>query len=225
MCMTDKFETVIVVAGGKGVRMQTSVPKQFIEVKNKPVLMHTIDIFLDYNCKIHVIVVLPENQIEYWRELCKKHAFNAPHMIVGGGVTRFHSVKNGLKHAGREGLIAVHDGVRPLVSIDTIDACFKEADVNGTAIPVIDAFESIRQLGVNGSHSVDRSQYKLVQTPQVFKAEILHKAYLQEFNPVFTDDASVVEHSGVKINLVDGNRENIKITSPVDLKIAEALIS
>lgn len=223
--MTDKYETVIIVAGGKGERMQTSVPKQFIEVKNKPVLMHTIDIFLDYNSKMYIIVVLPQNQIENWRELCKKHAFNAPHLVVSGGVSRFHSVKNGLKHAGHEGLIAVHDGVRPLVSINTIEACFNEADINDTAIPVIDAFESIRQLNKNGSYSVDRSQYKLVQTPQVFKAEILQKAYLQEFIPAFTDDASVVEHSGIKINLVEGNRENIKITSPVDLKIAEALLS
>ena len=225
MFMTDKSETVIIVAGGKGERMQTSVPKQFIEINNKPVLMHTIGVFLDYNSKISVIVVLPETQIENWHALCKKHAFTVPHRVVNGGETRFHSVKNGLKHAGPDGLIAVHDGVRPLVSIRTIDACFREAEINGASIPVIDSVESIRQINEYGSISVDRSKYKLVQTPQIFKAEILHKAYLQEFTPLFTDDASVVENIGVKIHLVEGNRENIKITSPFDLKIAEALLS
>lgn len=222
--MTDKQETVIIVAGGKGERMQTSVPKQFIEINNQPVLMHTIGVFLDYNSKINVIVVLPETQIENWHALCKKHAFTFPHKVVTGGATRFHSVKNGLKYVGNSGLIAVHDGVRPLVSIRTIDACFREAEINGASIPVIDPVESIRQINENGSNSVDRSKYKLVQTPQIFKAEILQKAYLQEFTSFFTDDASVVENIGITIHLVEGNRENIKITSPFDLKIAEALL-
>ncbi|MEA4935721.1 MAG: 2-C-methyl-D-erythritol 4-phosphate cytidylyltransferase [Paludibacter sp.] len=222
--MTDKSETVIIVAGGKGERMQSSVPKQFIEIKNKPVLMHTIRVFLEYNRKMNIIVVLPENQMDNWRELCKKHAFTATHLLVCGGDTRFQSVKNGLKYAGYDGLIAVHDGVRPLVSIKTIDACFNEADINGTAIPVIDAVESVRQINENGSISVDRSKFKLVQTPQVFKAEILQKAYTQDYTSAFTDDASVVEHDGAKINLVEGNRENIKITSPFDLRIAEVLL-
>lgn len=223
--MTDKSETVIIVAGGKGERMQTSVPKQFIEINNKPVLMHTIGVFLEYNSKINVIVVLPETQIENWHALCKKHAFTVPHLVISGGETRFHSVKNGLKHTGPDGLIAVHDGVRPLVSVHTIDACFKEADINAASIPVIDTVESIRQINESGSNSVDRSLYKLVQTPQIFQAGVLHKAYLQDYTPFFTDDASVVENDGIKIHLVEGNRENIKITSPLDLKIAQALLS
>jgi 2-C-methyl-D-erythritol 4-phosphate cytidylyltransferase len=222
--MADNPETVIIVAGGKGERMQTAIPKQFIEIKNKPVLMHTIEIFLHYNSKINVIVVLPENQIENWRELCKKHAFTPVHKVVSGGNTRFQSVKNGLKHVGNDGIIAVHDGVRPLASRLTLEKCFKEAGLAGAAIPVIDAVESIRQIDEQGSCSVDRAKYKLVQTPQVFNAAIIQKAYLQNYTSLFTDDASVVEHDGVKINLVEGNRENIKITTPFDLKIAEALL-
>jgi 2-C-methyl-D-erythritol 4-phosphate cytidylyltransferase len=224
MYTPDKTETVIIVAGGKGERMQTSVPKQFIELKNKPVLMHTISVFLSYNSKINIIVVLPQTQMENWRELCKKHAFTIQHLVVKGGDTRFESVKNGLRYVGNEGLIAVHDGVRPLVSHHTIKTCFEEAERCGTAIPVVDAVESIRQIDDDGSCSVDRSKFKLVQTPQVFKAEILQKAYEQVFTPLFTDDAAVVENYGIKINLVKGNRENIKITTPFDLKIAEALL-
>jgi 2-C-methyl-D-erythritol 4-phosphate cytidylyltransferase len=224
MYTPDKTETVIIVAGGKGERMQTSVPKQFIELKNKPVLMHTISVFLSYNSKINIIVVLPQTQMENWRELCKKHAFTIQHLVVNGGDTRFESVKNGLRYVGNEGLIAVHDGVRPLVSHHTIKTCFEEAERCGTAIPVVDAVESIRQIDDDGSCSVDRSKFKLVQTPQVFKAEILQKAYEQVFIPLFTDDAAVVENYGIKINLVKGNRENIKITTPFDLKIAEALL-
>lgn len=224
MYTPDKTETVIIVAGGKGERMQTSVPKQFIELKNKPVLMHTISVFLSYNSKINIIVVLPQTQMENWRELCKKHAFTIQHLVVNGGDTRFESVKNGLRYVGNEGLIAVHDGVRPLVSHHTIKTCFEEAERCGTAIPVVDAVESIRQIDDDGSCSVDRSKFKLVQTPQVFKAEILQKAYEQVFTPLFTDDAAVVENYGIKINLVKGNRENIKITTPFDLKIAEALL-
>jgi len=224
MYTPDKTETVIIVAGGKGERMQTSVPKQFIELKNIPVLMHTISVFLSYNSKINIIVVLPQTQMENWRELCKKHAFTIQHLVVKGGDTRFESVKNGLRYVGNKGLIAVHDGVRPLVSHHTIKTCFEEAERCGTAIPVVDAVESIRQIDDDGSCSVDRSKFKLVQTPQVFKAEILQKAYEQVFIPLFTDDAAVVENYGIKINLVKGNRENIKITTPFDLKIAEALL-
>jgi len=224
MYTPDKTETVIIVAGGKGERMQTCVPKQFIELKNKPVLMHTIGVFLNYNSKINIIVVLPETQMENWRELCKKHAFSIQHIVVNGGNTRFESVKNGLRYAGNDGLIAVHDGVRPLVSHHTIKACFDEAERSGTAIPVVDVVESIRLIDDDGSCSVDRSKFKLVQTPQVFKAQILQKAYQQTYTSLFTDDAAVVENYGVKINLVQGNRENIKITTPFDLKIAEHLL-
>ena len=222
--MSDKHETVIIVAGGKGERMQTEIPKQFIEINSKPILMHTIGVFVKYNNKIDVIVVLPETQFENWRELCKKHAFEIKHRVVCGGLTRFDSVKNGLNHVGNAGLIAVHDGVRPLVNIKTIQLCFDEAKRSGAAIPVIEAVESLRQIDENKSFSVDRTKFKMVQTPQVFDAKILKHAYTQAYVPLFTDDAGVVESSGIKINLVEGNRENIKITTPFDLKMAEMLL-
>lgn len=222
--MSDIHETVIIVAGGKGERMQTEIPKQFIEINSKPILMHTIGVFVKYNNKIDVIVVLPETQFDNWRELCKKHAFEIKHRVVRGGLTRFDSVKNGLAHAENEGLIAVHDGVRPLVSIRTIQLCFDEAKCSGTAIPVVEAVESLRQIDENKSFSVDRTKFKMVQTPQVFDAKILKDAYTQEYSPLFTDDASVVESSGIKINLVEGNCENIKITTPFDLKMVEMLL-
>ena len=217
-------ETVIIVAGGKGERMQTDIPKQFIELKSRPILMHTIDAFVQYNNQIEVIVVLPETQIENWQALCKKHAFENNHRIVKGGSARFDSVKNGLALAADHGLIAVHDGVRPLVSETTIAACFTEAGVSGAAIPVVEPVESIRQVDGEESVAVDRETIRLVQTPQVFDAMILKKAYEQDFSPLFTDDASVVEASGVKISLVIGNRENIKITTLFDLKLAEMML-
>lgn len=218
------IETVIIVAGGKGERMQTNIPKQFIELKSRPVLMHTMDVFVQYNNQINVIVVLPETQIENWNRLCKKHAFQTKHHIVNGGTVRFESVKNGLKMASDSGLIAVHDGVRPLVNQTTIAACFREARISGAAIPVVMPVESIRQVEGDKSVAVDRNIFRLVQTPQVFDANILKKAYEQEFNPLFTDDASVVEAFGVKISLVEGNRENIKITTPFDIKLAEKML-
>lgn len=217
------IETVIIVAGGKGERMQTDIPKQFIELKSKPILMHSIDIFIQYNNQIEVIVVLPESQIENWNLLCKKHAFEVKHQVVAGGSVRFESVRNGLKVASDSGFIAVHDGVRPLVSLTTIEACFREARISGAAIPVVMPVESIRQIKGDENVAVNRDLFRLVQTPQVFEANILKKAYEQEFNSLFTDDASVVEASGVKISLVEGNRENIKITTPFDLKLAEMM--
>ena len=218
------IKTAIIVAGGKGERMNAEIPKQFLEIHGKPILMHTLEVFRRYDASMELILVLPSVQIEFWKELCKKHAFDIPHQIVSGGQTRFQSVKNGLKATRSNLLIAVHDGVRPLVSIDTIERCFDEAEKSGAAIPVIDLVESIRQISENESSSVDRSAYKLVQTPQVFESELLKKAYEQEFTPLFTDDASVVEALGTKIQLVEGNRENIKITTEFDLRIAESLI-
>ena len=218
------IKTAIIVAGGKGERMNAEIPKQFLEIHGKPILMHTLEVFRRYDASMELILVLPSVQIEFWKELCKKHAFDIPHQIVSGGQTRFQSVKNGLKATRSNLLIAVHDGVRPLVSIDTIERCFDEAEKSGAAIPVIDLVESIRQISENESSSVDRSAYKQVQTPQVFESELLKKAYEQEFTPLFTDDASVVEALGTKIQLVEGNRENIKITTEFDLKIAESLI-
>lgn len=221
MQIQSKCETVIIVAGGKGERMKSDVPKQFIELKSKPILMHTINVFYNYNKQMDIIVVLPEIQIEQWHSLCKRYAFAINHKVVAGGIERFDSVKNGLKLADNKGIIAVHDGVRPLVSTKTINDCFKEAAISDAAIPVIDINESIRYVDEYENKAVDRSKFKIVQTPQVFKADILKEAYKQQYSPAFTDDASVVEAFGVKIKTVQGNRENIKITTPIDLKLAE----
>lgn len=220
----QKSKIAIIVAGGKGERMQADIPKQFIEIQGKPILMHTLQAFWGYDASIQLILVLPSVQIEFWKTLCNKHGFDLPHQIIEGGQTRFHSVKNGLKAAKKNGLVAVHDGVRPLVSMETIARCFDAAEKLGTAIPVVDLIDSIRKITESGSQSVDRSAYKLVQTPQVFDSELLKKAYEEDFSPLFTDDASVVEAMGTKIELVEGNRENIKITTVFDLKIAEAVL-
>lgn len=222
--MNKQNKTVIVVAGGKGLRMQTEIPKQFIELQGKPVLMHTMKVFLKYDKDISLILVLPADQIDFWKSLCQKHQFSVLHTIVEGGETRFHSVRHGLKHAQDNSLIAIHDGVRPLVSIETIERCFDAAAQYGAAIPVVDLVDSMRMITVDGSEAVDRTRFRLVQTPQVFDIRLLQKAYEQEFNPLFTDDASVVEAMGKKVHLVEGNRENIKITTPVDIALSEYLI-
>lgn len=218
-------KTAIIVAGGKGARMNVDIPKQFLEIQGKPILMHTLEVFHRYDSEMKLILVLPSSQISFWKELCKKHAFTVSHLIVEGGETRFHSVKNGLNAVFGGGLVAVHDGVRPLVSVDTIARCFDAAEKYGAVVPVVDLVDSIRQVTETGSISVDRNLYKLVQTPQIFHADVLKKAYEQEFSSAFTDDASVVEVFGNKIYLVEGNKENIKITTEFDLKIAESILN
>lgn len=174
---------------------------------------------------MQLILVLPREQQGFWRELCETHGFNIRHEIADGGETRFHSVKNGLALInGIGGMVGVHDGVRPFVSQEVIARCFREAAVRKAVIPVIDVVETVRHLTGSGSETVNRNDYKLVQTPQVFDADLLRRAYEQEFTPFFTDDASVVEAMGVPVHLVEGNRENIKITTPFDLKVASALL-
>ena len=217
-------KTAIIVAGGKGERMNADIPKQFLEIKGKPILIHTLEAFMNFDASLQLILVLPVAQFEFWETLCKKHALNIPHQIVAGGQTRFQSVKNGLDAVKVPAIVAIHDGVRPLVSKETISRCFDAAAKFGAAIPTMDSIESIRFVDANGSKSVDRTAYKMVQTPQVFDAELLKKAYEQEFSVLFTDDASVVEAMGIKVQLVDGNRENIKITTEFDLIVAERLL-
>ncbi len=214
---------VIIVAGGSGTRMGGSIPKQFLEVAGRPILMHTVQRFYDFDNDISIIVVLPADQIDFWKELCQQHNFIIPHTIVTGGETRFHSVLNGLQYTDEDSLIAVHDGVRPFVSRETLEKGFRLAMEKGTAIPVVQPPESIRIIEDNRSKSIDRSTVRLVQTPQIFNGKILHKAYEQQYTDLFTDDASVVEKAGFPIYLYDGNRENIKITTPDDLIYAEAL--
>lgn len=216
---------IIIVAGGKGMRMGKDLPKQFLLLNGKPILMHTIECFSGYIDSSSIILVLPTDHQAYWRELCEKYHFAIPHQIISGGESRFHSVKNALSLITDNGLIAVHDGVRPCVSQEVIVSCFKEAAKNNAAIPVVPLIDSLREKDEQGTHPVDRSRYFTVQTPQVFKSDLLLKAYSQPFSSFFTDDASVVEAMGEKVHIVPGNRENIKITTPFDLLIAEALFA
>jgi 2-C-methyl-D-erythritol 4-phosphate cytidylyltransferase len=215
----------IIVAGGNGSRMGTELPKQFLPVGGVPVLMHTIRNFYDFDPLLQLILVLPESEMSVWNDLCHQYQFTIPHQVIAGGDTRFQSVKNGLSLASDCNLIAVHDGVRPLVSHETLARCFKCAEEKGTAIPVLPANESLREGSLRESVPVDRSSFYLVQTPQVFKSSIIQDAYNQFYTPAFTDDASVVEHAGTSVQLVLGNRENIKITFPEDLMIAEMFLS
>jgi len=221
------MNAVVIVAGGKGLRMGTDIPKQFLEIGGKPVLMHTIEAFRRFDGDMQIVLVLPESQQGFWRKLCEEHHFDVEYDIANGGQTRFHSVKNGLALVSQESsLIGVHDGVRPFVSADTIRLCYQAAEIHGAALPVTDIVETVRKIdGNSGSHTVDRNAYKAVQTPQVFDAVLLRKAYQQEYRDGFTDDASVVEALGHDIFLVKGNRENIKITTPFDIIVANALLN
>lgn len=213
----------IIVAGGKGLRMGTEVPKQFLPIGGKPVLMRTLEAFHAYDIAMDLIVVLPVDQQAYWDRLCHDQGFAVPHQVADGGATRFHSVRNGLALVGDDGLVAVHDGVRPFVAREVIEACFCEADLRGAVVPVTDVVETVRRVTPEGSVTVNRADYKLVQTPQVFRTALLKSAYRQPYSERFTDDASVVEAMGVSVALVPGNRENIKITTPFDIRVAEAL--
>ena len=215
---------MLIVAGGSGKRMERGLPKQFIEVYGLPILMHTMNQFFTFDPSMPLTLILPEKQQHYWQILCVKHNFTLPHQICPGGPERFFSVKNGLDTLPDKGLVAVHDGVRPLVSNETIKRCFQKAKKTGAAIPVMPLSESLRQTTPDSSIAVDRNNYVSVQTPQVFSLELLKEAYQQEFDAHFTDDASVVEKLNHPIHLVEGNPENIKITRPMDLLIAEALI-
>lgn len=215
----------IIVAGGKGLRMGGDLAKQFIVVGGKPVLMRTLEAFRRADEEICLIVVLPHEQQAYWKELCSTYRFGLPHQIACGGATRFESVHNGLKQINADGLVAVHDGVRPFVSARLINRAFDAAAVSGAVVPVTEAVESIRRIGPDGvSRAEDRAAYRFVQTPQVFSAALLHEAYRQPYREAFTDDASVVEALGRPIHLIPGERENIKITTPFDLRLAETLL-
>lgn len=214
----------LIVAGGKGLRMGSEFPKQFLPIGGKPVLMRTLEAFHTCNREIRLIVVLPHSQQEFWRTLCREHRFTVPHVVVDGGETRFHSVKNGLALVEAPALVGVHDGVRPFVSREVIDRCYELAAGKRAVIPVIGVVETVRRMEGEESVTVSRDDYRLVQTPQVFDAELLKAAYGQPYTPHFTDDASVVEAWGASVTLTPGNRENIKITTPFDLKIAAALI-
>ena len=212
----------IIVAGGKGTRMGNDIPKQFIEIAGKPILAHTIENFYRFDPNIDLIIVLPQNQQEYWKRLCAVHRITIPHLVVKGGETRFHSVLNGLSLIPDEGIVAIHDGVRPLTAHRVIENCFHVAEEKGGAIPVLPLTDSLRQIFPDkSSKAVDRTAFVAVQTPQTFRVEEIKKAYKLPYNDTFTDDASVYEAAGYIPELVEGNRENLKITLPVDLAIAE----
>lgn len=217
----------ILVAGGKGLRMGADIPKQFLPIGGKPVLMRTIEVFRQAYPDINIILVLPFSQQEYWQQLCKEYAFYVPLQIANGGETRFHSVSNGLKLIAddAQGVVGVHDGVRPFVTVETIRRCYDEAVSLEAVVPVISVVETMRQLRKDGtSVTVPRDEYKLVQTPQTFHISLLKEAYQQPYVPSFTDDASVVEALGKPVHLVEGNRENIKITTPADIRFVNGLL-
>lgn len=215
-------KVAIIVAGGSGTRMGTDIPKQFMLLANKPVMMHTLEKFQQANCEL--VVVLNVDYHDQWRSLCEKYSFDIPHLLVKGGRNRFESVKNGLKSVSSNALIAIHDAVRPLIDLDTIDAAFACAEKNGNAVVVVPSKDSLRKVDNNTSYAVPRSDYYIVQTPQIFSKEILDKAYKEGYRNEFTDDASVVEKLGIKIHLVEGKQSNIKITYIEDLAIAETLL-
>lgn len=217
-------QQAIIVAGGKGTRMKGPIPKQFLELMGRPVVMHTIEKFYLTSRNINIILVLPKAHHSTWQLLCKKHHFNLPHQLCEGGQSRFQSVKNGLKYCSNDGLIAVHDGVRPLVSPQLISELYLQSAAKNAVIPVSPLVESIRKVNGTDSKALDRNQYVSVQTPQCFKAEILHKAYNMPEKAHFTDDASVVEASGITVSLAQGEANNLKITTPKDLLLAESLL-
>ena len=241
------MDYVIIVAGGKGLRMGSDIPKQFLPIGGKPVLMRTLERFREYDTDLQIILVLPEAQQAYWHQLCEEYHFDVAYTLANGGQTRFHSVQNGLAKVpdDAEGVVGVHDGVRPFPSIEVIRNCYETARTAKAVIPVIPVVETLRHISSNGqtrtdtdkkeslspevrckkeSRTVPRDEYRLVQTPQTFDIQLLKAANRQPYNDGFTDDASVVESYGHQITLVEGNRENIKITTPYDLKIAEVLI-
>lgn len=215
---------VIIVAGGNGNRMNTPVPKQFLKLDGKPIVMHTITKFLETDPSIEVILVIAQEHQATWETLCHEYMFNKPVKIANSGESRFQSVKNGLQYVTELSIVGVHDAVRPLVSSKTIIAAYKAAEMYGSAIPAVPINDSIRQIESTRNIALDRSRYCAIQTPQCFRSDILKKAYEQDYKYTFTDDATVVEAMGEQIRLVDGNTENLKITGPKDLIVAEALM-
>jgi 2-C-methyl-D-erythritol 4-phosphate cytidylyltransferase len=221
---TTENSYAIIVAGGTGSRMQSSVPKQFLLLNGKPVMMHTIEAFYNSAYQPQIIVVLHADFHEYWKELCTEHQFNIPHQLISGGETRFRSVKNGLETIqDKDALVAVHDAVRPLTPVNVINEAYTQAKATGNAIVAVKSRDSIRQLKNGISQHLHREEIYLVQTPQTFQLSLLKKAYEQPFDNTFTDDASVVERSGITINLIEGSHANIKITFPEDIVVAEVI--
>jgi 2-C-methyl-D-erythritol 4-phosphate cytidylyltransferase len=216
--------SIIITAGGLGKRMQTEIPKQFLLLQEKPVLMHTLERFYQFDPTAQIFITLPEAWFGYWNELLAQFDIQIPHQLIDGGEERFHSIKNALAHCEGEH-VAVHDGVRPLVSLETIERCFEALSGAQAVVPVLPAKDSIRKGTLQNSETVNRAEYFLVHTPQCFNTAVLKKAYEQNYQSTFTDDASVVEAIGIQPILVLSNEENIKITSPFDLKLLNNLLN
>jgi 2-C-methyl-D-erythritol 4-phosphate cytidylyltransferase len=211
---------VVIVAGGSGKRMQSELPKQFLSLHGKPILQHTIDRFLSWKSDLEVVLVLPKDQHEYWKTIGDSNQY---YTIVEGGKERFHSVAAGLDHIHSD-LCMIHDGVRPFVSHTTLNRCLEKAKSLGSAVPVLEAYESIRKITGNTSEAIPRNAIRFVQTPQVFRTDWLRVAFKQPYQVYFTDDATVVQKAGFPIHMVHGNRSNVKITTPEDLQMAACLI-
>jgi 2-C-methyl-D-erythritol 4-phosphate cytidylyltransferase len=217
-------EYALIVAGGKGTRIKSSLPKQFIEIKGKPILLHTLEAFYRYSENVSIVLVLPEDDFGLWEAICKKFNFNKPLLLQKGGETRFQSVRNGLDQMTGEGLVAIHDGVRPLVSEDIIGASFRLAAIHQCAVAAVRLKESIRMTDQDNTKAMDRSRFRMIQTPQTFNLQLIKKAYQIKEDLSLTDDASIAERAGHLISLFEGSYENIKVTTAEDLVIAESLI-
>lgn len=214
---------ILIVAGGGGKRMGTKLPKQFLLLNGEPILFHTFNSFLFLD-DVEFTLVLSADYISYWKKLCISMGFNVPHKIVEGGPTRFHSVVSGLKNISPESLVLIHDAVRPFASQETINRVLELASRKGNAIPAISVTDSLREVQGSYNKTIARDRIKTIQTPQAFNSSIIISAYKQTYNPLFTDDASVLEATGEKINIVDGNKENIKISNAIDLIFAECIL-
>ena len=223
--MQQEQRYVIIVAGGSGSRMGASLPKQFISLQGQPILMHTLAAWHQADPAIQIILVLPADQISFWTSLCEQHAFEVPHQVTAGGASRFQSTRCGLALIPSDGLVAVHDGVRPFVTAAVIEACYTTASQHGAGVAAVPLKDSIRYVQADGSNqALDRAAHRAIQTPQTFQTKALKKAFATEESPHFTDDASVYEHAGGQIHLVEGSYENIKLTTPEDLLLAEAIL-
>ena len=218
--MAGRKKYAIIVAAGSGTRMGSDIPKQFITVGGKPILHHTIERFLSLSFPVGIIVVVNQEKKDYWKRYCAETGFLERYAIPSGGITRFHSVANALQYLPDDSVVAIHDGVRPFVTADFLEEMFRQGEELGNAVPAVAPVETVREVSGLESYVLKRDDIRLVQTPQVFRSEVIKAAYKLPYDPKFTDDASVVEAAGYRINLVDGLRYNIKITTPEDLEIA-----
>jgi 2-C-methyl-D-erythritol 4-phosphate cytidylyltransferase len=221
LCRMTSQRAAIIVAGGTGKRMGGSIPKQFLMLKGRPLLCWTIEAFHRFDAAMTIVLVLPEGQIPVWKTLCLGHGFHVPHEVVAGGAERFHSVRNGLAAVKDVEVVAVHDGVRPCVSAALIERCFAAAQEHGASVPVVAISSSVREIDGESSRAIDRSKLRAVQTPQCFRVDVLRRAFELPYDTAFTDEATLVERIGQKVFLVEGEEGNIKVTTPLDLKVAE----